>query len=92
MTKSQLDITHKSQEISLFPAGDHKAAMNRRKSMTVFQGRRRLLESGTAIEHRWLHREPTVRGGEDERGRGRSPSRKGGLGDLPQENFEIQDD
>ena len=26
--------TNKSHEASLFPAGDHKAAMNRRKSMT----------------------------------------------------------
>ena len=32
--KSQLDITNKSKEISLFPAGDHKAAINRRESMT----------------------------------------------------------
>ena len=30
----QLDITNKSQEVSLFPAGDQKAAMNRRQSMT----------------------------------------------------------
>ena len=34
VTKSQLDITHKSQEVSPFPAGDHKAAMNRCESMT----------------------------------------------------------
>ena len=33
--KSQLDITNKSQEVSPFPAGDHTAAMNRRKSMTT---------------------------------------------------------
>ena len=26
-------ITNKSQEISFFPAGDHKAAMDRRESM-----------------------------------------------------------
>ena len=32
VTKSQLDITNK--RISPFPAGDHRAAMNRRKSMT----------------------------------------------------------
>ena len=31
--KPQLNITNKSQEVSPFPAGDHKAAMNRRKSM-----------------------------------------------------------
>ena len=29
VTKSQLDITNDSQEVSPFPAGDHKAAMNR---------------------------------------------------------------
>ena len=34
VTKSQLDTTNKRQEISHFPAGDRKAAMNRRKSMT----------------------------------------------------------
>ena len=32
--KTQLSITNKSQEISPFPAGDHKAAMNRHESMT----------------------------------------------------------
>ena len=30
VTTSQLDITHESQEISPFPAGDHKAVTNRR--------------------------------------------------------------
>ena len=34
VTKTQLNITKKSQEISPFPVGDHKAAMNRRESMT----------------------------------------------------------
>ena len=29
-----INITKKSQEVSPFPAGDHKAAMNRRESMT----------------------------------------------------------
>ena len=29
VTTSQLDITNKSQEISSFPAGDHKALINR---------------------------------------------------------------
>ena len=33
VTKTQLNITNKSQEVSPFPAGDHKAAMNRRESM-----------------------------------------------------------
>ena len=31
--KIQLNITNKSQELSPFPAGDHKAAMNRHESM-----------------------------------------------------------
>ena len=33
VTKTQLNITNKSQEVSPFPAGDQKAAMNRRESM-----------------------------------------------------------
>ena len=32
--ETQENITHKSQEVSPFPAGDHKAAMNRQDSMT----------------------------------------------------------
>ena len=32
-SKSTINITNKSQEASPFPAGDHKAAKNRRKSM-----------------------------------------------------------
>ena len=32
-SKSTINITHKSQEVNPFPAGDHKAASNRRKSM-----------------------------------------------------------
>ena len=31
--KNTINITNKSQETSPFPAGDHKAAMNRRESM-----------------------------------------------------------
>ena len=31
--KTQLNITNKSPEVSPYPAGDHKAAMNRRESM-----------------------------------------------------------
>ena len=31
--ENTINITNKSQEVSPFPAGDHKAAMNRRKSM-----------------------------------------------------------
>ena len=29
VTNSQLDITNESQEVSTFPAGDHKATINR---------------------------------------------------------------
>ena len=32
--KNTINITNKSQEVSPFPAGDHKAAMNRRESKT----------------------------------------------------------
>ena len=32
--KITINITKKSQEVSPFPSGDHKAAMNRRESMT----------------------------------------------------------
>ena len=34
VTTSQLDITNEIQEASPLPAGDHKAAMNRREVMT----------------------------------------------------------
>ena len=57
------------------------------------QGRRRLLESGIAIEHRWCS--PSADGTRGERGREGGltpPFPKGGLEDLPQENFVIQDD
>ena len=30
VTTSQLDITNESQDVSPFPAGDHKASINRR--------------------------------------------------------------
>ena len=32
--KITLNTTNKRQEVSLFPSGDHKTALNRRKSMT----------------------------------------------------------
>ena len=52
-----------------------------------FQGRRRVLKSGTAIER---HRR-SARAEGTSRGRARegdfSPSRKGGSGDLPREIF-----
>ena len=31
--KNTINITNKSQEVSHFPAGDHRAVMNRRESM-----------------------------------------------------------
>ena len=34
VTNAQLDTTNERQEVSPFPAGDHKAAMNRPQSMT----------------------------------------------------------
>ena len=34
VTKTQLNITNKSQKVSPYPAGDHKAVMNRHESMT----------------------------------------------------------
>ena len=54
-----------------------------------FQGRHRFLKSGTAIERR----RPCVRAEGPSRGRAREggfqvpPSRTGGSGDLPRENF-----
>ena len=38
VTKIQLNVTSKSQEVGPFPAGDHKAAMNGRESMTNTRG------------------------------------------------------
>ena len=35
MTKTQLNITNKSQKVSPFPADDQKAAMKRRESVTI---------------------------------------------------------
>ena len=35
VTKTQINIIKESQEVSPFPAGDYKAAMNRHKSMTT---------------------------------------------------------
>ena len=59
----------------------------------MVQGRRRVLKSGTAIErHRCSPSAEGTSGGEHERGsKGLTPSPKGGLGDLPRENFQIQD-
>ena len=61
------------------------------------QGRCRLFESGTAIEH--FRFSPSAQGtsgggggGKTKRGGGVTPLSKGGSGDLPKENFVIQDD
>ena len=35
VTNSQLDITNESQEVSHFPAGDHKATINRRARKNI---------------------------------------------------------
>ena len=54
--------------------------------VAYMQGRRRLSKSGTPIEHRWCSScaNGTRGGGGGERTRGvGTPSRKGGLGDLP---------
>ena len=61
------------------------------------QGRRRLLKSGPGMKQQrcFTSAKGTSLEGEHERGagheRGHSPSRKGGLGDLPRENFIFPD-
>ena len=50
----------------------------------MYQGRRRVLKSGTA---KTRSSADGTRGGEHERGF--SPSRKWGSGDLPRENFDL---
>ena len=62
--------------------------------MNLCQGRRRLLKSGPAMKYqRHLtsakYQRHLTSGGEHERGY--SPSRKGGSGDLPRENFIFLD-
>ena len=54
VTKSQLDTTNECQEVSLFPAGDHKAHINRRaqrhskhKTEKYFK---KILKRSTALE------------------------------------------
>ena len=37
VTNSQLDTTNESQEVSPFPAGDHKAHINRRPQRQTFK-------------------------------------------------------
>ena len=49
--KNTINITNKSQEVSLFPAGQHKAAMNRRESMTNTRHKTQLIHKrSTALE------------------------------------------
>ena len=59
---------------------------------STFQGRRRLFESGTAIERR--RRAPSAEGTSGGGGarEGYDPLSLGGLMDLPHENFVIKDD
>ena len=41
VTNSQLDTTNESQEVSPFPAGDHKAHINRRAQIHIKQDRKK---------------------------------------------------
>ena len=46
-----IDITNKSKEVSPYPAGDHKAAMNRRESMRNTRHKSQMiLKRSTAFE------------------------------------------
>ena len=47
VNKTQLNITNESQQVSTFPAGDHKAAMNRRESMTNTNDPQKKYRNGT---------------------------------------------
>ena len=46
VTEIQLNITNKSEEVSPFPAGDQKAAMNRSESMRITQ----MIHKSTPLE------------------------------------------
>ena len=49
--KNTINITNKSQDVSLFPSGGHKAAMNGRESMTnTRQVRQMIHKRSTALE------------------------------------------
>ena len=49
--KNTINIANKSQEVSPFSAGDHKAAMNRRKSMrTQYTRNTKIHLRSTALE------------------------------------------
>ena len=48
--KNTINITNKSQEVSRFPAGDHKAPMNRRDSM---RNTRHKVSKGAKIRNRY---------------------------------------
>ena len=43
--KITINITNKSQEVSPFPSGDHKAAMNRRESMANMSTQSEIISS-----------------------------------------------
>ena len=51
VTKTQLNVTNESQEVSSFKASDHKAAMNRRESMTNRRLERRQRVRIDTIKH-----------------------------------------
>ena len=50
MTTSQLDVTNESQEVNPFPAGDHKASINRRTRNITKQDRNKVLIGGLVPE------------------------------------------
>ena len=52
VTNSQLDITNESQEVSPFPAGDHKAHINRRVQ--------RHSKHKTEQKHKKIHKRSTA--------------------------------
>ena len=57
----------------------------------LIQGRRRLLESGTGIEHRCFHRVPTIRGGgEKTRGGVDPPLVRGVRGTSPKKTLKFK--
>ena len=51
VTSSQFNATNESQEVSSFPAGDHKAAMSRHKSTEITQT---LHQRSTTLERFYL--------------------------------------
>ena len=52
VTNSQLDTTNENQEVSTFPAGDHKAHINRRAQ--------RYSKHKTEQKHKKIHKRSTA--------------------------------